>query len=121
VSLCAAKRGWICALPLIAACSGPPALDNHPAGGGTLTVSWQAPTTNTDGTPLKDLTGYTIHYGTRSGSYSTKMSIDDPSATQAVIRGLKPGADYFFVVSADSATGRHSVLSSEAHAKARPQ
>ena len=119
----AAKRAWLCALPLIAACSA--GLDHHPTGaesaGGTLTVTWSAPNRNSDGTPLTDLTGYTIHYGTRSRTYTMTMSIDDPSATQAVIRGLQPGVDYFFVISANSATGQHSVLSSEAHAKARPK
>lgn len=118
-----AKRSWLCALPFIAACSGPPALANPPAGAagadGTLTVSWHAPTSNTDGTPLKDLTGYTIQYGVRSGTYTMTMSITDPLATRAVIHGLQPGVEYYFVISANSATGRHSVLSSEAHGKAR--
>ena len=121
----AAKRSWLYALPLIAACSGPSGADNHPAGpasaGGTLTVTRHAPIRNTDGTPLTDLTGYTIRYGTRPGIYTMTMSIDDPSATQAVIDGLQPGVDYFFVISANSAAGHRSVPSIEAHGKARPR
>jgi hypothetical protein len=120
--------GWLCGLPLIAACSAPPGSNYQPTGaaagagsaGGTLTVSWRAPTTNTDGTSLTDLTGYTIYYGTRPGIYTRTIVIDEPSATRAVVRGLQPGVDYYFAVSANNAAGRHSVLSSEAHGKARP-
>ncbi len=35
---------------------------------GTITLAWDAPTTNTDGTPLTDLAGYKIYYGPTSGS-----------------------------------------------------
>jgi hypothetical protein len=31
---------------------------------GTATLSWSAPTTNTDGTPVTTLIGYHIYYGT---------------------------------------------------------
>ena len=119
----AAKRMiWLCGLPLIAACSGLTGSGNQPEGtasaGGTLVVSWHAPTTNTDGTPLTDLTGYTIYYGTQPGVYMKTLAINDPTATHAVIHGLQPGTHYFVAISANNATGGHSALSSEAHDKA---
>lgn len=112
---------WFCGLPLLAACSGLSGSGNQPGGtasaGGTLVVSWQAPTKNTDGTPLKDLAGYTIYYGTEPGVYTKTLTVDDPSATHAVVKGLQPGAHYFVAISANNSTGRHSALSSGAHYK----
>jgi hypothetical protein len=122
----AAQRiGWLCALPLIASCSGQSGSNLAPAGAastrGTLTVSWSAPTKNADGTPATDLTGYTILYGPGPKAYNSRMSIDNPSATQAVIHGLQPGVDYYFVVAAHNAAGRQSVFSPEVHGKARAE
>lgn len=119
----AKAMGCLLALPFIAvmaACSGPPGA-HKAAGAGTLTVSWNAPTKNTDGTPLTDVSGYTIHYGTQPGAYTTTTSVEDPSATHTVIHGLQPGVDYFFAVSAHNAAGRESQLSPETHGKARPE
>jgi hypothetical protein len=100
----------------VAACSGPHPANPGTAGGGsgTLTVSWSPPTKNTNGTPLTDLTGYTLLYGTASKSYSTAISIDDPTTTRYVVSDLRPGT-YYFAISAINSSGRHSVLSAEAH------
>ncbi len=122
----AAQRiGWLFALPLIASCSGQTGSNPATAGAastrGTLTVSWSAPTKNADGTPATDLTGYTILYGLGPKAYNSRMSIDNPSATQAVIHGLQPGVDYYFVVAAHNAAGRQSVFSPEVHGKARAE
>jgi hypothetical protein len=107
----------------ITACSGPHNAVQRPAGdpgavspGGQLTVSWIPPTKNTDGTPLKNLTGYTLLYGTAPKTYSTAISIDDAAATRYVVSGLSPGT-YYFALSAINSTGRHSVLSAEASGK----
>ena len=104
----------LCGLLLLAACSGQPTAGNQPgakaSANGTLVVSWQAPTRNTDGAPLTDLTGYTIHYGTQPGVYTQTQSVDDPSATHAVLRGLQPGTRYFVAISANNAAGQHSEL-----------
>lgn len=107
----------------ITACSGPHNAVQRPAGelgavspGGQLTVTWIPPEKNTDGTPLKNLAGYTLLYGTAPKTYSTAISIDDPAATRYVVRGLSPGT-YYFALSAINSTGRHSVLSAEASGK----
>jgi Fibronectin type III domain len=121
---CAAKRtGRSGALALIAstvaACSGSHSTDHSPSGNrgaatGTLTVTWSAPTKNTDGTPVTNIVGYSLLYGTASKTYTTSISIDDPAATRYVVTGLRPGT-YYFAVSAINSYGRHSVLSAEAH------
>jgi hypothetical protein len=110
-------------LAVLASCSRPSVSDN-PVGGtasanGTLVVSWRPPTENTDGTPLTDLAGYTVYYGTQPGVYTNTVAIDDPSATHFVLRGLRPGTHYFVAISATNTKGGHSVLSSEAHDASR--
>jgi len=107
----------------VAACSGPHNATQRLSGdpgavspGGQLTVTWSPPTKNTDGTPLENLSGYTLLYGTASKTYSTAISIDDATATRYVVRGLPPGT-YYFALSAINSTGRHSVLSAEASGK----
>jgi hypothetical protein len=111
----AMRMVWLCGLPLLAACSGSSGSDNQPgakaSASGTLVVNWHAPASNTDGTPLTDLQGYTIYYGTQPGALTKTLSVDDPSATHAVVRGLQPGTRYFVAVSANNAAGRHSALS----------
>lgn len=119
----AAKRMiWLCGLPLMAACSGSSGSDNQTgvaaSAGGTLIVNWHAPTRNTDGTPLTDLAGYTIYYGTQPGAFTNTLPVDDPSATYVVVRGLQPGVRYFVAISANNAAGGHSALASETHVKA---
>ena len=107
----------------VTACSGPHSAVQRLSGdpgaaspGGQLTVTWSPPTRNTDGTPLKNLAGYTLLYGTASKTYSTAISIDDATATRYVVRGLPQGT-YYFALSAINSTGRHSVLSAEASGK----
>ncbi len=48
---------------------------------GDATLSWDPPTTNADGTPLTDLAGYRIYYGTSSGSYSQNIDAGDVTTT----------------------------------------
>src|SRR5438309_11629995 len=43
----------------------PPPPPPPPPTSGTATLSWLAPTTNTDGAALTDLAGYVIYYGPR--------------------------------------------------------
>src|SRR4030067_1427045 len=43
-------------------------------------LTWDAPTTNTDGSPLTDLAGYKIYYGDSSGQYSSTVPVNAPSA-----------------------------------------
>lgn len=80
---------------------------------GSATLSWIAPTENEDGTPLTDLDGYKIYYGTTPGDYSASINITDESRTTWVVDGLAPGT-YYFVATAYNTQGVESVLSNEA-------
>ena len=79
----------------------------------TATLTWTAPTQNTDGTPLTDLTGFWVHYGATSGNYSVTVQYPDPNQTTAVITPLTPGL-WFFVATAYNALGVESDFSNEA-------
>jgi putative Ig domain-containing protein len=71
----------------------------QPALAGTASLSWSRPTENTNGTPLTDLAGYVIHYGTSSTALNNKISVASASATGAEITKLSPG-NWSFAVSA---------------------
>jgi hypothetical protein len=80
-----------------------------------VTLSWQAPTENTDGTELTDLSGYTIHYGTESQNYTSEIQVDNPGLTTYVVDNLSPGT-YYFAVTANSSEGFQSAYSPEVSA-----
>ena len=82
------------------------------SGQGSATVSWQPPTTNTNGSPINNLAGYTIYYGTSANSYST-VKVANPGLTSYTISNLAPGA-YSFVVVAYNSAGESSPYSSVA-------
>ena len=79
---------------------------------GTVTLSWAAPTQNSDGSPLMDLAGYKIYYRKNSGSYNQAVQLDNPSITTFVVDQLSP-ATYFFAATAFSSTGVESSFSAE--------
>ncbi|MEX0708005.1 MAG: putative Ig domain-containing protein [Woeseia sp.] len=80
---------------------------------GSATLSWTAPTQNTDGTPLTDLAGYRIYWGTKPGSYPDSVTIDQPGVTMYVVENLVPGT-YEFVSTAVNADGVESDYSNPA-------
>ncbi|HEX9708334.1 MAG TPA: putative Ig domain-containing protein [Steroidobacteraceae bacterium] len=82
-------------------------IDVQQASMGSATLSWLPPTTRIDGSPLTDLAGYRIHYGTSSGSYPNVVVIQNGGVTSAVIGNLPP-ATYYFVISAYDTTGLES-------------
>jgi hypothetical protein len=82
------------------------------ASSGTVTLNWTAPTQNTDGTPLTNLAGYDIHYGTSSGNYTQTISVSNPGIATYVVDNLSPGT-YYFTVSAVNSQGTESPLSSQ--------
>src|SRR5262249_2724623 len=92
--------------------SAPPASPPPPTTG-SATLGWSAPTTNSDGTPLTDLSGYLVQYGNSPTLLSQRMDIQNPSATSATASGLGSGPWYFAVV-AYSASGSQSAASNVA-------
>jgi hypothetical protein len=79
-----------------------------PAIGG-VTVSWAAPTTNTDGSAAA-LTGYRLYYGTSSTDLSHTIDINNPSQLSQRVGNLS-AATWYFAVASVSSTGAESVLS----------
>jgi hypothetical protein len=77
-----------------------------------VTLSWQAPTQNSDGSTLVDLKGYKVHYGAASKTYSDTIQVANPGLTSYVVQNLAAGKYYFAVTSYNSA-GQESTLSSE--------
>jgi hypothetical protein len=84
----------------------------EPSSSDTVTLSWQAPTANVDGTTLVDLKGYKVHYGPASKSYSDVIQVTNPGLTTYVVQNL-PAGKYYFAVTAYNATGTESALSGE--------
>jgi hypothetical protein len=84
--------------------------NNNDAVSGNATLSWNAPTANADGTPLTDLAGYRIYFGTSSGAYSAV--IDAGNSTTYVINNLARGTHYF-AVTAYNTSGNESSYSDE--------
>jgi len=70
---------------------------------GSATLSWIPPTTNTNGTPLTNLSGYRIYYGTSSSSLTQSVQIANSGITNYVIDNLSPATWYFTVVSYNNA------------------
>ncbi len=99
----------VCSI-LLFSCGGGGSGSGSSGTGDTVTLVWDAPTTNADGTPLTDLAGYKIYYGQRSGIYT--HSIDVKSSTTATIGGLTSG-HWCFAVTAYDTSGNESDYSKE--------
>ena len=80
---------------------------------GSATVSWIAPTQNTDGSGLTDLAGYKIYYGTSSGNYPNQITINNPGVTLYVVDNLTPNT-WYFVSTAFNSSGMESDFSNVA-------
>jgi hypothetical protein len=77
---------------------------------GAVTLTWVAPTDNTNGTPLTDLAGYHIHYGTSQDNMTQVIDLAGSSTTEFEVSGLAPGT-YYFAVSAYTTEGTESAES----------
>jgi hypothetical protein len=78
-----------------------------PPTSGSATLSWDAPTLNTNGTALTDLSGYTITYGTSATALTQSVTITDPTATTYTLSGLAAGT-WYFAVAANASDGTQS-------------
>jgi len=74
------------------------------------TLHWEVPVENTNGTPLTDLQGYTIVYGTSPETLNKWVQIADIGTTSYALSDLSPGTWYFAVLSY-TASGVNSALS----------
>ncbi len=78
---------------------------------GSATLTWAAPTVNTDGSAITDLAGFHIYYGT-SNTALTQL-IDVPGATETTYSVPQlPVGTYYFAVTAYNMAGIESAQSS---------
>jgi len=62
---------------------------------GTATLRWTPPTQNEDGTPIENLAGYRVYYGTSTSNLNQVLTISGASITSARIENLTPATWYF--------------------------
>lgn len=82
-----------------------------PTASSAQSVSWVWPMSNTDGSPITDLTGWNVYIGTASGVYSAPVSL--PVSTSSYVIPNTPGT-YYVVVTAVSASNGEGRRSAEA-------
>ena len=78
---------------------------------GSATVSWNAPTQNTDGSALTNLAGFNIYYGTSATTLNQSVHLANPGLTTYALGNLAPGT-WYFAVNAYTTTGAESAISS---------
>jgi len=79
---------------------------------GSASLSWTAPTTNSDGSALTNLAGYRIHYGTTS-AMTQVVQVASAGITTYVLGNLSSGT-WYFAVSAYTSAGAEGGLSNTA-------
>jgi len=77
---------------------------------GTANLSWDPPTQNTNGTPLTDLAGYYIHYGTSADDLTETITVEGADVLEFEITNLAQGT-YYFAVTAYASDGTESAAS----------
>jgi hypothetical protein len=75
------------------------------------TLSWLAPTENTNGSALTDLRGYKIYYGTSPKQLNQLVALSNPGIQTYVIDGLSVGVTYYFAIAAMAGDGTESAQS----------
>jgi hypothetical protein len=75
----------------------------------SLRVEWTAPTRNTDGSPLTDLAGFRIYYGTERDRPFNVLELSDPAQTRHTFN-LTSGT-YFIEMTAFDLNGNESAPS----------
>lgn len=84
-----------------------------PVASGSTTLNWTPQMFNTDGSPLSDLAGFRIYYGTSTGVYPNLIEIGNPGITSYVVDNLAAG-QWFFVMTSYNSSGVESDFSNEA-------
>lgn len=82
--------------------SGGAAVSAPPPGPAAVTLQWAPPTENTDTSPLTDLAGYHVYYGTSAQSLSSRITVASPGISTYVVENLAPGTWYFAVAGYNS-------------------
>jgi len=79
---------------------------------GSFAVSWSAPQTRADGSPisLAEIDGYRLYYGSDPGDYPASVDVTNGSATSVTV-GDVPVGDYYVVITTYDSAGRESAQS----------
>jgi hypothetical protein len=78
----------------------------------TVTLQWQPPTENTDGTSLSDLAGYRIYYGPDPDNLNHVIEFQNPGLTTYVVEELTPSI-WYFAMTAFNSQGLESNFSNQ--------
>jgi hypothetical protein len=68
-----------------------------------VTLSWSAPTENTNGSALTNLAGYIIYYGTSASAMTQTIDVNTVGMLTYVVDNLSAGSWYFQIVAVNSA------------------
>ena len=80
---------------------------------GSITLTWDPPTENTDGSYLENLAGYVIYYGTQAQDLCNTIALSNPGLTSYVVDNLALGTWYFSITALNS-VDQESALSNVA-------
>ena len=75
---------------------------------GSAMLTWNPPTQNTDGSPLNNLAGYRVYWGTSQGNLSNSATLNNPGLSSYLVDQLTP-ATWYFALSAVNSAGVESV------------
>jgi hypothetical protein len=78
---------------------------------GNATLSWTAPSENSDGSALTDLGGFKIYYGGALTQLTNSITLTNPGLLTYVVAELPIGTTYYFAVTAVTRTGVESAQS----------
>src|SRR5262245_18462321 len=81
-----------------------------PALAAQMQLAWDAPV-RASGTPVPNLAGYKLYYGSQSGQYQTRVSVG--LATTYTVTNVSAGQTYYFVVTAYDTANTESRFSNE--------
>jgi hypothetical protein len=84
---------------------------------GSITLAWDAPKTNADGSSLNDLAGYRLYYGTAPGA--DDHSVDVGNMTTYTLTGLTKGNTYYIIVRAYDTSNNESANSNQVSGTAK--
>jgi hypothetical protein len=76
---------------------------------GAATLSWTAPSVNTNGTALTDLAGYYIYYGTSASSLTNVVQIATTALTTYTLDNLQ-SATWYFALKSYTTAGTESAM-----------
>jgi len=101
----------IIAVFIATGCGGGGAGESVPAGTNSISLEWDPPIDNVDGSPINDLAGYKIYNVTSSGNYTLSANVGS-TTTSTTIDKLSSG-NWCFVATAYNTAGIESEYSDQ--------